>query len=203
MAKKAEKKIKEKPEGGPLSVQQKLFADEYLKDRNGTRAAIAAGYSENGATQIGSRLLTYVNIQEYLNKKVATIAERANVQAVDVLKEIKKLATSDIRKIFDEDGNLLPVHLLPDDVAASIASIEVVTSRIPGTEPVEVEHTHKIKFWDKRGSLELLGKHLKMFTEKVEMSGPEGGPIKLTDTDSAAKIAAIMALAQKRKEEQS
>jgi phage terminase small subunit len=29
----------------------------------------------------------------------------------------------------------------------------------------------KVKFWDKVKGLELLGKHLKLFTEKVEHSG--------------------------------
>jgi hypothetical protein len=53
----------------------------------------------------------------------------------------------------------------------------VVTSRIPGGEPADVEHTAKIKFWDKRGSLELLGRHLKLFTDKTELTGKDGGPI--------------------------
>jgi phage terminase small subunit len=59
---------------------------------------------------------------------------------------------------------------LSDEVAACISGVEVVTTRIPGSEPVDLEHTSKIKFWDKRASLELLGRHLKLFTDKIEFT---------------------------------
>ena len=42
----------------------------------------------------------------------------------------------------------------------------------------------KIKFYDKTKSLELLGKHLKLFTEKVEHSAPEGIKVILEDYTS-------------------
>ncbi len=109
-------------------------------------------------------------------------AEQAQINAATVLKEIAKLAFGDVRKIFNEQGQLLPVHQLPDEVAASIAAIEVVTSKVPGGEPADVQHTAKIKFWDKRGSLELLGKHLKLFTDRQEVTGPNGGPIQQQTT---------------------
>jgi phage terminase small subunit len=153
----------------PLTPKQEAFCREYLIDLNGTQAAIRAGYSIKGAHVQAAQLLSNPKVQEFANKLKTERAERTEITSDRVLKEIGRLAFADIRSVFHESGQLLPVHMLPPDVAASIASIEVVTSKVPGGEPVDVEHTAKIKFWDKRGSLELLGRHLKMFTDKLEV----------------------------------
>lgn len=152
-----------------LTPKQETFAREYLIDLNATKAAFRAGYSPKTAEIQGYQLLrnslVAAKVQELMDKR----ATKSEITSDRVLTEIGKLAFADIRKVFDESGQLLPVHMLPAEVAASISSIEVVTSRIPGGEPTDVEHTSKIKFWDKRGSLELLGKHLKLFTDKIEL----------------------------------
>ena len=46
-----------------LTDKQKIFVAEYLIDQNATQAAIRAGFSENGARQAGSRLLSNVDIR--------------------------------------------------------------------------------------------------------------------------------------------
>lgn len=157
-----------------LTAKQEAFCREYLIDLNATQAAIRAGYSQKTARAIGARLLTNVDVQGAVQKAMQDRSEKTGITAARVLTEIGRLAFADIRKIFTEDGQLRPVHELPEEVAASISSVEVVTSKVPGGGPADVEYTSKIKFWDKRGSLELLGRHLKMFTEKVEHSGRIG-----------------------------
>lgn len=160
-----------------MTPKQQAFVREYLIDLNATQAAIRAGYSAKTAGQIGPELLGKTKIRDAIQEEMDRRGRRIEINADKVLGEIAKLSFADIRKIFTEDGRLLPAHMLPDDIAASISSIEVVTTRVPGSEPVEVEHTSKIKFWDKRGSLELLGKHLKLFSDKLEVTGPNGGPL--------------------------
>ena len=54
-----------------LTEKQKLFCDEYLIDCNATRAAIAAGYSENSAKVIGAENLTKPNVKEYIDARMA------------------------------------------------------------------------------------------------------------------------------------
>lgn len=49
-----------------LTAKQKRFADEYLIDLNGTQACIRAGYSPKTASEQSSRLLTNVNVKEYI-----------------------------------------------------------------------------------------------------------------------------------------
>lgn len=154
-----------------LTPKQAMFVKEYLIDLNATQAAIRAGYSPKRADAIGHENLRKPVIDVAIQEAMDIRAEKTGITADKVLQEIAKLSFSDVRGLFDEDGRLLPVHMLPDSIAASVSSVEVVTTRVPGTEPVQVEHTSKIKFWDKRGSLELLGKHLKLFTDKIEHSG--------------------------------
>lgn len=166
-----------------LTPKQETFCREYLIDLNATQAAIRAGYSAKTAQEQASRLLSNAMVQDFVQSLMVKRSEEVGLTSKQVLTEIGKLAFADIRKVFDQSGNLLPVHELPDEVAASISSIEVVTSRIPGGGPAEVEHTNKIKFWDKRGSLELLGRHLKLFTDKVSLGGDsEAPPIRTEST---------------------
>lgn len=153
-----------------LTDKQAIFVREYLCDLNATQAAIRAGYSAKTAQWIGPQLIGKTHVSRAIQEAMDTRSTKIEVTADRVLQELAKISFSDIRKLFDSEGRLLPVHMLPDGIAESVASVEVVTSRIPGTDPVEVEYTSKIKFWDKKGSLELLGKHLVLFTEKVDMT---------------------------------
>ena len=86
------------------------------------------------------------------------------------LREAASLAYSDIRALFDEHGNLLPVHQLPAHVAASIASVEIVKKNLAAGDG-QTDTVHKLKLWDKSKNLEMLFKHLGLLTERIEHSG--------------------------------
>jgi len=51
-----------------LTAKQKQFCIEYLKDFNGTQAAIRAGYSKDTANEQSSRLLINVNVKKKIQK---------------------------------------------------------------------------------------------------------------------------------------
>ena len=163
-----------------LTPKKLRFSAEYLVDLNATKAAMRAGFSKKTAYSQGQRLLKDVEIQCEIQRLANIRSERTEITQDRVLLEIARLAFSDPRNVFDEDGKLKPIQRLPVEVAASISSVEVVTKTCPGTDPVEVEYVSKIKFWDKPKSVELAGKHLKLFTEKVEVSAPR--PIELLIT---------------------
>ena len=162
------------PKGKRLTPKQKRFCEEYLVDLNGTQAAIRAGYSKNSANEIASQNLAKLNIQIYVRELSEKRSKRTEITADNVLREIALLGFSDIRQIFTGSGALRGVAELSDEIAAAVQSVEVVTS-YNGEEDDDgnkiPEHTHKIKLADKKGSLELLGRHLKLFTDKVEHSG--------------------------------
>lgn len=113
-----------------------------------------------------------VKVRDAIEAALKRRAERVEVRADDVLRELLRFAMSDIRKAFDDRGRLLPVQDIPEDVARSISSIEVdQLFDGHGAERYQSGDTMKVKFWDKTKGLELLGKHLKLFTDKLEISG--------------------------------
>lgn len=88
------------------------------------------------------------------------------------LLELKRIGLSDIRKIFKEDGSILPAHKWPSEVAAYVSSIEVVEEfEGSGKDKEQVGWNKKVKLWNKERALELLGKNLHLFMDKVEHSG--------------------------------
>ncbi len=68
-----------------LTDKQQAFCEEYIVDLNGTQAAIRAGYSEDTARQQSSRLLTNVNVGQYIVELKAKRIERLNIDADYVL----------------------------------------------------------------------------------------------------------------------
>jgi phage terminase small subunit len=71
-----------------LTDKQKRFCEEYLKDFNGTRAAIASGYSENTAAVIAAENLIKPNIKTFLNEKLDALS----MEAGEITKRITNLA---------------------------------------------------------------------------------------------------------------
>lgn len=97
---------------------------------------------------------------------------RTMVTADRVLEEAARLAFVDIRGFYDAQGRLKAPHELSDDQAAALASIESFEEfEGSGEDRVQVGWTRKVKFWDKRATLELLSKHLGLLKERVEHSG--------------------------------
>jgi phage terminase small subunit len=93
-------------------------------------------------------------VQSIIQQKQRVIAGRCEVTAEKVIREVSAVAFSDVRKLFNPDGSLKPVHELDDVTAAAISAIEVDASGV-----------RKIKVWDKNSAHERLCKHLGLFRE--------------------------------------
>jgi len=152
-----------------LTAKQQCFVAEYLVDMNATQAAIRAGYSAKTAGAIGDEVLKKPEIAEAIKSAMDARSERTEITQDMVLRELAKIGFSDLRKMFS-NGNLIAIDALDDESAACLSSIEVVTRRVPGGEESEVEHVAKIKVWDKQAALVNIGRHLGMFTDKVDMN---------------------------------
>lgn len=83
---------------------------------------------------------------------------------------MRRLALSDVRALFDQQGNLKPLHTLTAEESACIAGVEVVIKNAKAGDGV-TDTIHKIKVWDKPKTLEMLAKHFGLLTEKIEHSG--------------------------------
>ena len=140
-----------------LTPKQQRFVEEYLIDLNATQAAIRAGYSERTAKSIGQENLTKPDIQKAIQEAQNKLTERTEITQDYVLTNIKKVIERCMQQeaVQARDGSPLLVEGPEGDLACLF----------------EFKETGALK------GLELLGKHLGMFKDKVEHSGPGGGPI--------------------------
>ena len=157
--------------------RHEIFAREYVKDLNGTRAAIAAGYGEKGAHVRASQLLRHRKVQGLLAKLTKKHADKLDLSAEKVLSELSRMGFSnflDYVNITEEGDAFVDLSGLTQEQAAAIQEVtvnEYVEGK--GKHARKVKRT-KLKLVDKIRSLELLGKHLKLFTERIEVGGIEG-----------------------------
>jgi|SRR5882724_6265468 len=151
-----------------LPPKERRFVAEYITDQNATQAAIRCGYSKKTADVQGPRLLGKVRVRAAVDALLAKITEKAEITAEDILRSLAKIAFLDFRKAFNDDGTLKSVRDMPPEVAEAISSIE--------TDDAHGE-IKKIKFWDKTKALEMLGRHLEMFTDKTKLTDGAGAPV--------------------------
>ena len=78
-----------------LTPKQRRFVNEYCVDENATRAAIRAGYSENGAGQQAHLLLKNIEIQEAIAERMEEVAVAASITPEWVVAQWAKIATAD------------------------------------------------------------------------------------------------------------
>lgn len=168
-----------------LSARQKLFCMEYVRNKfNGTQAALAAGYSAKNAKVSAVQILSVIDVQRYVEALKKDIAFAIGVSAVDIAKEYAKIGFSDIRKVFDENGNLIQVKDIPDESVANIASIEVFEEyQGRGDDRKFIGNTKKVKFYDKVAALDKLAKMIGADgVTKVAQTDTEGNNIIWNET---------------------
>lgn len=172
----------------PLNPRQARFVEEYLLDLNGTQAAIRAGYSSTTAGAIAGNLLKVVEVTEAIERGKATRSARVNVSADTVITELSILATSCVEHyILDDEGQLRPAPDAPEGVMRAVKSIKRKSRVFRDNDGVVkyVEYDVSFELWDKPGQLKLLGRHAgaKAFFDRVEISGPGGKPIEITQIE--------------------
>ena len=146
-----------------LTDKQAAFVAEYLVDLNATQAAIRAGYSERTAYRIGAELLQKTSVAEAIAAGQAKRAQRVEITADRVVAELAKIAFADPRDLMEwgPDGVKLKASAdLNEEQAASVAEVSETTTKDGGSL--------KLKKHDKVKALELLGRHMGMFKDKVE-----------------------------------
>lgn len=159
-----------------LTTKQKRFVEEYLIDLNATQAAIRAGYSVQTANEQGSQNLAKLSIQSAIAIKMAERSRRTGINQDRVIMELAKIAFLNPTDVIDMDEATVKGEANRDDTAC-IASVKV---KIIPTEDGNITE-REVKTYDKIKALELLGKHLGMFSDKVEITGPI--PIVITGMD--------------------
>ena len=148
-----------------LTEKQRRFVDEYLIDLNATQAAIRAGYSVKTAREQASQNLTKLNIQQAISEKMAERSKRTGVNQDRIVLELAKIAFVNAADVIDSYDATIKAGATADDTAA-IQSVKVKV--IPTKEGEGVER--EIRLNDKLKALELLGKHLGMWNDKLDVN---------------------------------
>lgn len=159
-----------------LTAKQQRFVDEYLIDRNATQAAIRAGYAEAGARTEGARLLAHPDVAEAVADAAGEQAERTNIEADRVLREIATLALWDpadfVEAMTEEppgsnnwvvQGISKPEHikLLPEGIRRALAGWGW-----------DRHGNFTLKLYDKSKALDMLMRHLGQYNDKLEVNNP-------------------------------
>lgn len=140
-----------------LTPKQERFIDEYLKDLNGTQAAIRAGYSAKSANESAARLLAKDSISSEIAARRKRLSESCEITRERVIKEMARLAFFDVRRLFDDQGNPFHISKLDDAAAAAINGLDVSTV---GNSEIGVGQVLKYKIPDKNKALENLARIL-------------------------------------------
>lgn len=145
--------VKSTSKGRGLTDKQKRFVEEYLIDLNATQAAIRAGYSKNRASELGYQLLQKTTVQQAIEAAQNKRSERVQITQDDVIRMLlenieiasgkKAVIKTEIRK--SDNG-----ELVGDDIAQFVYESSSVNK-----------------------ALELLGKHLGMFSQKVDLTSSD------------------------------
>ncbi len=186
-----------------LTAKQQRFCDEYLIDLNATQAAIRAGYSKKTANEQGARLLVNVSIQKKIFELQKEREKRTEITQDSVLHELALIAfakASDYARVVEKDamvevdGNMVPV-LDEDGKQVKYRTVEpILTDELTEDQKKAIAVIKKgrdgfeIKPYSKIQALELLGKHLGMFTEKVEVKNTTPNAFEGLTTEELKKL---------------
>lgn len=149
-----------------LTPKQERFCEEYLIDLNATQSAIRAGYSVNTANRIASELLSKLDIQEKIAELKAERSKRTEITQDRVIKELAAMAFAKATDYAQIAGNTVFIKSTTELTPEQQAGIVGIKQTQAGVE---------VKL-DKTRALEMLGRHLGMFNDKLELSGAVANP---------------------------
>lgn len=158
-----------------MTEKQKIFADEYLIDLNATRAykvAYPSVKKEQTAAAAAARMLRNVKVQEYIADRMEERQKRTEITQDRVLEELAAIAfarATDYAQVIGGTVQIRNTEELSEEQVKAIAGIK------------EGKFGVELKLNDKEKALELLGRHLGMWNDKLQVSGMEEEKSKLDD----------------------
>jgi phage terminase small subunit len=170
--------------------KHELFAQAIIEGCSGRDAYLAAGYSAQpaAADAAASRLLKSVKVAARVAELKAAAARASTVTAAKVLDELGKIAFAnmlDYMRAGPDGDPYLDFSKLTRDQAAALTEVTVEDFKDGRGEDARNVRKVRFKLADKRAALVDLGKHLGLFKEKIEHSGPGGSPIETREAPPA------------------
>lgn len=153
-----------------MTDKQKIFADEYLIDLNATRAyrvAYPSVKKDETARANGSRMLTNANVAKYISDRMEERQRRTEVTQDRVVEELAAIAFAKATDYVEIRSNgVTGVVIIKPTSGLSDVQIRAIAGIKEGANGIE------IKLNDKEKALELLGRHLGMWNDKLDIKTP-------------------------------
>lgn len=143
------------------SRKERVWLEEYLKCWNATEAARRADYA--WPRRMGSRKL------QKFEAEIQARIDRLTMSADEVLVRLSEIASGAHGDYINGSGQVDLHRMVEDDKAHLIKKIR------------DTRHGKSIEFCDMQGALQLLGKHHRLFVERHEITGRDGGPVVVVD----------------------
>lgn len=162
------KDLESLPKVQPLTAKQQRFIEEYVVDFNAEQAAIRASYSKKTARSIACEMLTKPYIKTALKEKMDELTAKSQDKILSVLQRLHETINADITDYTNDDGEYDPTK--PRFNGKLVSSIR---SGRNGTT---------VTLCSKDKALELLGKYLSMWQDKIDITtqGAAVTPINVT-----------------------
>jgi phage terminase small subunit len=168
------------------SKKQKVWLVEYLRCWNATEAGRRAGYKDPNNNGPRNLKIFEAEIKEAIEAK--------KMSADEVLIRLANMARGNIAE-FAHIENSKDLNEMGDKAAIVKKFKQTVT---------KYDTNYELELYDAKGALELLGKHLGLFKDRVEHSGKvQTEDVSLTDEERANRILTILDRAGKRRDRQS
>ena len=177
-----------------LTDKQTLFISEYCIDCNATRAALAAGYSEDTAAKIGWENLQKPEIAKAVREKLLEMASRAEITAGAVLRELALLAFADMGQYntIDEDGNVrMDFRQMGPDGMRAVKKIKQEVQFVgDANEKMPILKT-EFELYDKQAALDKLMRYMGLYAKDNERKVEHSGEVNVKGVDAPPAATSI------------
>jgi phage terminase small subunit len=173
------RKPKRPPRATTLTPRQQAFVNAYLVSLNGAAAAVAAGYSAKAANVTAAKLVAKASVRAAIDAAMAKRAERTEVRAADVIRELSRVAFSDLTDVasWTADGGVRVKDsaTLTEAQRRAVLSVRSKVRTIPQGDdlPPITEADVEVKLHPKIQAADLLAKHLGLYQQAGDMVRPE------------------------------
>jgi phage terminase small subunit len=162
--------------------KEQAFVDEYLECLNASLAARRV-WGVKASKQKGYKVLRRPDVAAVIAAGLREEKEHTHVDPDRIIRELALVAFADPADLLDRSGKPLPMHRLPHEIRRAIASfdleVEKVTTEgctgadIAGPKTTTRTRVVRYKLVPKTPAIELLGKRLKMFSDRLELDASD------------------------------